>query len=460
MEHSDSSAHLPEEAVLNGYAGMPVFAGKNLGDIFRRPGVSIAVVPTFPSGDGDPAHPHYFPNIDGPLEEASQGARFLPVSAGVERLILPQSAHLPQLHARIYETYGREYAVPPGHPAIEYYGDRHGYARVVAELRRTRKDVRVVVQHPFIDPRIENAAYYVDPRTLVDLNDKAKLRELTDALPAHRPVLSLDGDFLAAMHENGFPEGVKCVVKGAFGAGGDTVFVIDPTDRNDRRCWNEKVLDAAAELRRLGLTSVIAERFFEHSDSYNVQVAIDPDGRLSHLHASQQQLSAGGAYQGNRIRLRSLPEETPAEVRAIAYEIAERAAERGLRGGMIGADVMHRPGTDGPGVAIAAENNGRLNGSTPWKLLRNRIAEYSGKELLRGVSVTPSAESSFPVRTVNDMLARIRKKLDDGSVFLLGGAEIPSHNPPFRVYAGIVGNDDAEIRSTLLSLEQDGLRVK
>jgi hypothetical protein len=171
-------------------------------------------------------------------------------------------------------------------------------------------------------------------------------------------------------------------------------------------------------------------------------------GEISFLHASQQVVDEDGKWLGSLIDLDATVADVPTPVLQVALEAVQKAAALGWHG-VTGLDILHRL-LDGE--ARLVDPNFRWNGSTAFKLLRKVIRARSGRRFLRGVKLRPLAPTP-----IGEALESLAPLLDDGLLFIVGGAVAGNDNCPpasFQLYAGVTGRDVTEIDETLSLLRQ------
>ena len=185
------------------------------------------------------------------------------------------------------------------------YAGPTGYRQRVAE----HAGLRVVSPHPFDSAHVPAGRYYLDdPALTVRLNDKGRLRELTDRVPGHERLS-------AAAFARGQWRGrwaLPFVIKLTEPSGGGDGVVL---------CRDEH--DVREASRRFAGRPVKIEHYLQAiRNNYNVQLQITPDGRLAYIGGSVQRVLCG-AYAGNCIDLQWVP---PAPVAAVCDQAARAAA--------------------------------------------------------------------------------------------------------------------------------------
>jgi hypothetical protein len=302
------------------------------------------------------------------------------------------------------------------------YRDREEYRDILAGAGRGQ----IIYQHAHPPGEAPEQSYAVPRRTLVRLTNKALLHEVVDAAHLPRRRLLPTAELARGLGDEPFPVVIKAACEESLG-GGDGV----------------RICRSPAEVRRAAVDfaavpDVVVEEHLAITENWCVNVGVGLDGSVHHLGAAEQIVSNSGVHLGNRIA--AIP---PPDVVAVAHAVAQRARDLSYRG-IAGIDIARTR----DGRTLAIDLNFRLNACTPALLLRDSLAEWSGR---RG-----AVSTGFRV-TLDDLALRdVVRDFVNRRVFVPTGSFLPGSG--MRKVAGIVlAYSWAEATQTLAALSRAGL---
>jgi hypothetical protein len=303
------------------------------------------------------------------------------------------------------------------HGLVLRFQDHAGYRRLIAE----RPGLSVVSPHPFDSAHVPAGRFYLaDPGLTVRLNDKARLPELTDRIPRNECLTPTA--FAADAWRARWP--LPFVVKLTEPSGGGDGVAL---------CRREAEL-TIARARFAGRPVKIEQYFREIRNNYNLQLQIGPDGGIAYLGGSVQRVWSG-QHIGNCIDLHWEP---PAAVARVCDQAARAAAALGWHG-VCGLDLIE----DGAGEVWLIDPNFRLNGSTPFLLLRDLLTTRHHRPYLRtGYFHYPGSPT--------EMFDRFRQEIEAGDLIPVGAHYDPREDGITRLYAAAVSDGDPARNTHLL----------
>ncbi|MGF1547992.1 MAG: hypothetical protein ACFCUG_11775 [Thiotrichales bacterium] len=292
------------------------------------------------------------------------------------------------------------------------YSGAQGYRAYLS----ANPEPRVITPHPYDDTHIPRERFYLSaPDVVARLNDKGEMRALSRRAV---PYQVYDAASFAADHwrdEWELPFVVKLTTPSG---GGDGVCIC--RDLNDV---------AAAKLRFAGQT-VKLERYLDNiRRNINVNLCVTPTGAVSLIGGSLQRVESDARYAGNLIDLAWQPEDA---VREICVEIADNAAQMGWHG-VCGLDLIE---TD-DGDYHFIDPNFRLNGSTPFYLMRDYFATHFATPLLSTGYYTYAGD---PVTFLDEFRSEIEAK----RLAPIGIYYDPCEDDLTRVYAAVTSDGDLD----------------
>jgi len=251
-------------------------------------------------------------------------------------------------------------------PAAHYgYPDERGYERLLARLAQQRHRIAVTHQHPL--EQIPAPAWWIDPRLLADLNDKALLSRWVPRAHCPRRVVAPLDEVRQAARGFRIPFLLKASTGWSSGAGLAVRIISSPA----------QVQAVIKEWR--GLETVVVEEFQTFTRNLCLNYATDGK-RIRYLGSGEQRVD-GTAYLGSWVDQEA---EAPKAAVALGHEIMERGRRQGYVG-IAGLDL----GITRNGRPVAFDLNFRTCGSTFSVLyrdaLRRRSREASCSDTIRAV---------------------------------------------------------------------------
>ncbi|MEV2237328.1 hypothetical protein [Micromonospora sp. NPDC049891] len=286
----------------------------------------------------------------------------------------------------------------------------------------------VVVQHLLPERELAVGSYWIPPRLLAALNNKANLDRLVPA--RHRPRREVVPREELARMRLAAPVVLKAATDLSSGAGQAVVICRHPGD-----------LDRAAA-RFANCRSVVVEEYLAIRANHCVQFVITDD-RIDHLGTAPQVTDDQGAYHGNWLG----DEPAPADLIAVGRAVADRAARLGYRG-VAGFDIV----TTQDDRTLVLDLNFRLNGSTVPLLLAPGIRAAIGTPLLRFRSWRVDASGPALRRTLG---VAARSGLIPLGVFDPAASPYPA--APGRVAGLLPGASRDEVEAVVQHLARLGL---
>ncbi len=314
--------------------------------------------------------------------------------------------------------YREQFAAQAGE-VIKYHGTQGYRAYLTANPAS-----RVITPHPYDDSHIPRDRFYLNtPDVVTRLNDKGEMRELSRHAV---PYQVYDAASFAAEHWRDdwqLPFVVKLTTPSG---GGDGVCLC--------RDWD----DVAEAKRRFAGQTVKLERYLSDiRRNINVNLCVTPSGAVSLLGGSLQRVEDDAKYLGNLIDLDWQPDAT---LREICVEIAANAARMGWHG-VCGLDLIET--ADGEYHFI--DPNFRLNGSTPFFLMRDYFATHFEAPTLATGYYTYAGD---PVAFLDEFRAEIECK----RLAPIGIYYDPSADDLTRVYAALTTEADLDELAGLQAL--------
>jgi len=241
-------------------------------------------------------------------------------------------------------------------PHLITYGTEAEYAERLAEAGRDGR--RLVFQHLHAPGEVPDALYWIPPRLLAYLNNKANLSHLAPAehVPRRSVVEPAELPRLAELAARR-PLVLKGAGPASSGGGRAVVIAHRPED-----VWAGQPRLALGE-------QIVVEQYLEIERNYCLNFAA-AGGAIDYLGGSEQVTSAVGAYHGNWLDPAGEPPRVAIDV---GREIMRRAARIGYRG-IAGFDMV----VDRAGDLKVIDLNFRLNGSTPALLWQPALRGHLG----------------------------------------------------------------------------------
>ena len=303
---------------------------------------------------------------------------------------------------------------------IRTYRTTEEFHRLVADV--VDNGERLLCQHVHDEAEVPAEACMVAPGLLRYLNNKANLPAIVGARGAPRRSAISPADV------------------GALGVGESWVLKVCSDDSSGGG-FGVYVHHAGAAIELPGFVQpgaeLIVEEYLELVENWCVHFCVEAIGGPQLLGATEQLISATGAYGGSRVGGTVLP---PAAA-ALCQSVAERARELGFIG-YCGIDT----GLTSSGELRVFDLNFRINASTPPLLVLNAIAASHG----------PSWEGRGRWQTyrhsgsLTDLVKRLDAVYPDGALI-----PIASYDPAFTangagpslLSALLLGDDEHDLRS-------------
>ncbi|MDM5337017.1 ATP-grasp domain-containing protein [Fictibacillus enclensis] len=326
----------------------------------------------------------------------------------------------------LYERAGLQLRFP-----MHYYSTEEDYRNLFKRLEDERK--RMVVQHIHPEEEMSALNYWIDPKLVQYLNNKANLEELVPEGHAPKRVSTT----AAKLHEHLEAFSFPCVVKAATNeanAAGFDVFICR-TDEDIQKA--EKFFETCE--------GIVIEEYLEIEHNYCVQFACTFDEKLIYLGSTVQNIDENAKYKGNWVDEDSEPDS---EVIKIGRRIMEEGCKRGYRG-IAGFDIAVTP----DGRKIAFDLNYRVNGSTAALLLKDSITEQLGKRVVKYVSW----KSSGGIEPLYDT---VKQAIEDGyfvPLSIYNGSESPYEDADTLIQGLVLGDSRYEADQKEHIFERAGL---
>jgi hypothetical protein len=398
-------------------APWPRSAARSFSDLFAlaAPALHLPRYPSYAPHEPRAFDYDYF-FLRGERYLSCQAARFLLFGRDFITLADHAAVDLAADVSGYWSSYFREHFSGQTGEILRYSGV-DGYRRLIAQL----PGFKVVSPHPFDSAHIPAERYYLeDPSLAVRLNAKGQMHELTRRVP-HHELLSARG-FARGLWRGRWP--LPFVVKLAEPSGGGDGVALCRHERQVRE----------ARVRFAGRPVKIEQYLQDIRNNYNVQIQIAPGGRLRYLGGSVQRVE-NGRYAGNVIDLQWVP---PARVATVCSQAARAAAALGWHG-VCGLDLIE----DGARKVWLIDPNFRLNGSTPFFLLQDYLAErHRRPQLATGYFCYPG--------TPAELLGRFRREIHRRELVPVGAHYDPRADGTTRLYAAVVSDGDPGLHAGLL----------
>jgi hypothetical protein len=312
---------------------------------------------------------------------------------------------------------------------IRTYRTSEEFHRLVAEVIGNGE--RLLCQHVHDEDDVPAEACLVAPPLLRYLNNKANLPAIVGVDGAPRRT-SISPDDVASLGVDEF--WVLKVCSDDSSGGGYGVYV----HQKGAPITHPSFVQPGAQL--------IVEEYLELVENWCVHFCVEAIGGPRLIGATEQLISATGAYAGSRVGGTVLP---PAAAK-LCQAVAERARELGFIG-YCGIDT----GLTSSGELKVFDLNFRINASTPPLLVLNALAASRGPSWEgRGRWQTYRHDGSLP-----DLINRLEAVYPDGAL-----VPIASYDPAFTangpgaslLSALLLGDDEQELqRLTQLPLPSD-----
>lgn len=230
--------------------------------------------------------------------------------------------------------------------------------------RFSSKKQKIVFNHVHRPNEVDQKAYWIDPKLIGYLNNKANLSKIVPSGYVPRRAIIPSGKIQNVTYEfMKLPLVIKAATNQSTGSGYDVIICRDPKDiLRAHSCFN--ICEA-----------VVVEEHIDIQKIFNTQFAKTVSGQIIYLGTSEQISGPSGNYLGNWI---TGPETPPNSIVELGHSIMERACQSGFIG-IGGFDIA----LSKDNRVLAIDLNFRLNGSTPALLLRDSIMKiYAAKVLL------------------------------------------------------------------------------
>ncbi len=387
---------------------MKNFQGKTAQDIYPFPHINLPMYPL--AGEIKPSKTFTYCLMNEISRDFSASC-LIPVSNGLDYLVVPSSTHITELFDYYQYTYGKECVGDLNN--LVFTDNKY---KEVAERLAQKTGKKIISHLPYIDEKFS----YFDPEKLAYLNSKNNLACLTNAIPKRVVVQSASLKTKLSEIKFDFP----VYLKGASGIGGNYVVKLDSIEELEN---HKKLLSLMSE--------VIIEESFDHDFNFNVQCCISSTGDISFLGFSTQLIS-GTQHAGNCLYLNSTFEELPMFVQFITQQACQFASSLGYYHGVVGLDILYRQSDE---RAVLIDPNFRWNGSTPLNLLGDIIFKKTKPKYVFWVGFSTTRYQKF-----SELLKTFRHHLYNGKIFIIGGLKAKKENG-FFMGLGLIGNELFEI---------------
>ncbi|EIT85724.1 hypothetical protein A374_07814 [Fictibacillus macauensis ZFHKF-1] len=248
-------------------------------------------------------------------------------------------------------------------PRYEYTTENE-YRALLASFAQKQK--KAVVQHIHPEGELSFESYWIDPKLVQYLNNKANLSELVPQGDSPKRLTVQACDVIQAKKNFPFPFVLKAATNEANAAGFD-VWI----------CHDEEEFQRA-HAKFAADEELVIEEYLNIEKNYCVQFASHQNGDLTYLGTALQNIDEKGKYKGNWIGEHAEPARHVIEM---GKAIMKEGVKKGYRG-IAGIDIAV---TD-EGRAVAFDLNFRVNGSTAALLLKDSINEQLGATEIKYVS--------------------------------------------------------------------------
>ncbi len=315
---------------------------------------------------------------------------------------------------------------------IRTYRTTEDFQRLVGDVLGNGE--RLLCQHVHHEQEVPADACMVAPALLRYLNNKANLPAIVgaDGAPRRRSITPAD---VAALRVD--ESWVLKVCSDESSGGGYGVYV------------HQAQTPIARPIFVQPHAALIVEEYLELVENWCVHFCVEAIGTPRLLGATEQLISATGAYGGSRVGGSVLP---PAAAE-LCQSVAERARELGFIG-YCGIDT----GLTSSGELRVFDLNFRINASTPPLLVLNAIAASRGPSWQgRGRWQTYRHGGSLP-----DLVQRLEAVYPDRALI-----PIASYDPAFTangsgpslLSALLIGDDEQDLRAALQAAAPGGRRL-
>jgi len=303
---------------------------------------------------------------------------------------------------------------------IRTYRSARDFRRLVGDVLDAGE--RLLCQHVHDEDEVPVEACMVAPRLLRYLNNKANLPAIVGVTGAPRR-RSISFEDVATLRAD--ESWVLKVCSDGSSGGGYGVYV----HRAGAAVQRPAFVQPGAEL--------IVEEYLDLVENWCVHFCVEAIGAPRLLGATEQLISATGAYGGSRVGATELP--------AAAAEVARGAVERARELGFIGYCGIDT-GLTSAGELRVFDLNFRINASTPPLLVLNALAARRGPGWTgRGRWQTYRHDGSL-----RELVTRLRAVYPEGALI-----PIASYDPAFTtngagpslLSALLMGEDEQELRA-------------
>jgi len=244
----------------------------------------------------------------------------------------------------------------------QVYRTKEEYWNLLNNLIKHKK--KIVFNHVHRPKEVDQKAYWIDPKLIAYLNNKANLHKIvhTGYVPRRITISPSEIKHITCKFTE-LPLVFKAATNQSSGSGYAVVICKNTTDIDKAYNYLNKC------------DTVVAEELVDIHKIFNTQFAKTVNGHIHYLGTSDQISSPSGYYLGNWI---TKTEEPPKSVVELGRSIMEHASRLGFWG-IGGFDIALSKDNQ----VFAIDLNFRLNGSTPALLLRDSIMRiYNASVLL------------------------------------------------------------------------------
>ncbi len=380
-------------------------------------------IPAYPKGNlGNP--PYHYNRSDEYI--AAQASRFgLIGGEGMTTLVPKEVFCLTQdfrKNRSSKESYwSGYYSEHFGKQNVEKYHWPKGFQSHINE----RIGQTILTPYPYADIPQERS-YLKDDSVIPFLNDKGNMYELSKHYVV--PYMKCSSNEF----QSGDWEEKYCT---QYGIDTEDLFPLvvkltEPSGGGDgvRICHSRKDLDSSR--RDFQGKDIKIEAFVDIVHNYNIQLQVTKDGEIFFLGASIQKVGDDGKYGGNYMSFSFIPDES---LWNIAREIAENAYKTGWYG-VAGLDIVE----DKKGDYLFLDPNFRLNGSTPFYLMQDKISAHVND---------PYFETGFFTYpgSPDQLFSDVRSQIEKGVLLPVGCYYPDKKKAETTIYAAVIGDDIEKI---------------
>ncbi|UNC92230.1 hypothetical protein [Candidatus Contubernalis alkaliaceticus] len=254
-------------------------------------------------------------------------------------------------------------------PILHVYRSYKEYRDLAAYFLSQKK--KIVFNYPHPSSEFNKEGYWIDPKLVKFLNNKANLERLVPKEHVPKRIIVHPSEIIKTANKfNKLPLVIKAATDQPTGGGCDVIICKDRNDINNAWDYFQTC------------STVVLEEYIEINQNYNLQFAKTINHQIIYLGASQQISNPTGHYLGNWLVKNNEP---PGLLIQLGRLIMERACSLGFMG-IVGFDIV----ISKENRVLAIDLNFRINGSTPALLLKESIFKIHNASVLLSRSWKPN----------------------------------------------------------------------